>query len=570
MVVNHKLTEQVQVLENEVMPRNRVISDIELKFTDYLKEYYQSVRTEVETLSEMLSRSTTEVHEYQAELMVAAQDDEGSTRRIEEPDRRANLAESVAKRIHDKGMIMREEYQDQVHHLQGLLLQTEDRVRQMEHGSEYAQNLATHLYAEGTEIQRNMENAVMSFRQENQLALVNNTDLQITNQRTHDELAESNQEVIALRRHLEMAQRENRNNEEQVRKVVHECRIKVTEANQRCVESEHRLCLLRNDTEAKNERERGLEAPHVAENLLKDQQMAGLREEIMRLDKMLKESVMPIGENGPTFGSSPRMHPMIENLESELKVQKLTNGDLVDEANEYIRDNIQLKDEVSELKSKMASVSSGASLDKFKAKLIEDFKSELVIERKSRLKALSEKDTKIWTLQKDQDDKRVDLIGKDGKIARLEARIRIMEQDAESTLATLPFSAGMTETDCQKMMDDLRLELENEKSEHAVTKAYYRQVDDAYNQEAEELAELMRKSHGTSEQKVEGKPTEKSKEEKTGKPRSFSPPENRRVPASIQDHLDRQMSILRILALLDHHHLEAQRLMTICRNPTSQ
>ena len=75
-------------------------------------------------MSEMLSRSTTEVHEYQAELMVAAQDDEGSTRRIEEPDRRANLAESVAKRIHDKGMIMSEEHQDQVHHLQGLLLQT--------------------------------------------------------------------------------------------------------------------------------------------------------------------------------------------------------------------------------------------------------------------------------------------------------------------------------------------------------------------------------------------------------------------------------------------------------------
>jgi ribosomal protein S20 len=41
--------------------------------------------------------------------MVAAQDDEGSTMRIEELERRKNLAESVAQRIFDKGMIKREE-----------------------------------------------------------------------------------------------------------------------------------------------------------------------------------------------------------------------------------------------------------------------------------------------------------------------------------------------------------------------------------------------------------------------------------------------------------------------------
>ena len=49
------------------------------------------------------------MREYQVELMVAAQDDEGSTMRIEELERRKNLAESVAQRIFDKGMIMREE-----------------------------------------------------------------------------------------------------------------------------------------------------------------------------------------------------------------------------------------------------------------------------------------------------------------------------------------------------------------------------------------------------------------------------------------------------------------------------
>ena len=116
--------------------RNRVIGNIEVKFTDYLRGSYQTVNSEVETLIEMLARSTTEVREYQAELMVAAQDDIGSTMRIEELERRTNLAGNVAQRINDKGMIMREEYQDQVQHLHGLLLHTEDRVRQMESESE--------------------------------------------------------------------------------------------------------------------------------------------------------------------------------------------------------------------------------------------------------------------------------------------------------------------------------------------------------------------------------------------------------------------------------------------------
>ena len=88
-----------------------------VKFTDYLRGYYQTVNSEVESLNGMLNKSTTEVRGYPAELMVAAQDGEGSTRRIEELERRKNLAENVAQQIYDKGMIMREEYQDQVQNL---------------------------------------------------------------------------------------------------------------------------------------------------------------------------------------------------------------------------------------------------------------------------------------------------------------------------------------------------------------------------------------------------------------------------------------------------------------------
>ena len=115
------IEDKVHMLESEVASRNQVIGDIEVKFTDYLRDYFQTVNSEVETLNGMLNKSTTEVREYQAELMVAAQDDEGSIRRIEELERRKNLAENVAQRIYDEGMIMREEYQDQVQNLHGLL-----------------------------------------------------------------------------------------------------------------------------------------------------------------------------------------------------------------------------------------------------------------------------------------------------------------------------------------------------------------------------------------------------------------------------------------------------------------
>eukprot|EP00435_Cladocopium_sp_Y103_P004362 s4054_g1.t1 len=109
---NAMLSENVKVLQNEVSARNQVIRDIETKFTEYLRGYYQSVNSEFQMLNDRLAGSTTEVREYQAELMVAAQDDEGSTMRIQDLEQKRNLAEDVAKRIYEKGMIMREEYQD--------------------------------------------------------------------------------------------------------------------------------------------------------------------------------------------------------------------------------------------------------------------------------------------------------------------------------------------------------------------------------------------------------------------------------------------------------------------------
>ena len=58
---------------------------------------------------------------------------------------------------------------------------------------------------------------------------------------------------------------------------------------------------------------------------------------------------------------------------------------------------------------------------------LDKFKSELVAERKSHLVALNEKDIKIWSLQKDQDEERLALNGKDGEISSLKARLQFTD-----------------------------------------------------------------------------------------------------------------------------------------------
>ena len=65
--------------------------------------------------------------------------------------------------------------------------------------------------------------------------------------------------------------------------------------------------------------------------------------------------------------------------------------------------------------------------------------------------ALNEKDIKIRSLQKDQDEKRLALNGKDGEISSLKARfIQIMQYDSEMAVAHKPFSAGVMDGDCNE------------------------------------------------------------------------------------------------------------------------
>ena len=88
----------------------------------------------------------------------------------------------------------------------------------------------------------------------------------------------------------------------------------------------------------------------------------------------------------------------------------------------------------------------------------------------------------------------------------MKARLQIMQYDSEMAVAHQPFSAGTMDVDCNEMSSELRSELEDKKAEHSVTKAYYRQVDDAYNHEAEEMAELMKQIQEKAENQMAGGP----------------------------------------------------------------
>ena len=67
-----QVNESLHRTETYAASRDRLVNDIEVKFTNYLQEYHQNVNAEISALNTRLFQSLNEVSEYQAELMVAA------------------------------------------------------------------------------------------------------------------------------------------------------------------------------------------------------------------------------------------------------------------------------------------------------------------------------------------------------------------------------------------------------------------------------------------------------------------------------------------------------------------
>ena len=132
--------------------------------------------------------------------------------------------------------------------------------------------------------------------------------------------------------------------------------------------------------------------------------------------------------------------------------------------------------------------------------MVEKYKSELRAEKKPNLVALNDKGKTIWQMSKDQIELRNGILEKDEEISTLKMKVGSLVKELEQVTREHPnyylsFSAGIYDDENHDMqVAKLRSELEVERGRHSVTKSYYRQVDDAYNREAEEVAQLIRRS----------------------------------------------------------------------------
>ena len=392
---------------------------------------------------------------------------------------------------------MREEYQDQVQSLQGLLGNTEQRIRQMECDSEEVQSIANHLSAEGRDMQRNTEASIMRFRQRSQIASSSNVDLQLASQSTALELREPRDETYELQQSLGLAQRSIQFTDDNVKKVVRECRLKVSEANQLRLESDHKLRVLLNEAELRQERSRENETQAIADHMTNSQEIEELKGQISRLEAMLKVEATASNNEIAVATRGNVKNPMIEVLEGQFKIREVQIGDLMDEATQNAMENLRLRDEVQELSLENASSASES--------MVEKYKSELRAEKKPNLVALNDKGKTIWQMRKDQIELRNGILEKDEEISTFKMKVGSLVKELEQVTREHPndylsFSAGIYDDENHDMqVAKLRSELEVERGRHSVTKSYQRQVDDAYNREAEEVAQLIRRSESHAE-----------------------------------------------------------------------
>ena len=386
IAIIEELREQCQILREKVTQtemyaasRDQVIKDIEAKFTEYLRGHNQQVFNEINTLNKRLMYSTNEVSEYHAELMLASKEDEGATIRIEELERRGALAEHGARRIHQRGIEIQEEYKDEVHHLQGLLGHTESRLQQMQHDSSLARSVAETLYKEGNEMQRNLESSIVEYRSQSELANFSHTHLEMTSQRQAfivNELTDENQMLSEAISHSRKQAELYENNMEQ---ITREYRKKINEANNAKLESDLRHRNTEHDTVKRFANYRNTEAEAIAQLRFESSVSSNAREKMehyemlynneraltnelkteiedrnVKLRRSLQEGPMAIGH-----GSNQHA---IQHLETEVKVAQVRAQDLSEEMDECMYTNIRLKDELAEVSRQGSSTPFGSEV----------------------------------------------------------------------------------------------------------------------------------------------------------------------------------------------------------------
>ena len=469
--------------------RDQIIRDIETKFTDYLRGHNQQIFIEINTLNNQYS--TNEVSEYHAELMLASNEDEGATLRIEELERRGALAEHGARRIYQRGLEIQEEYKDEVHHLQGLLGNTESRLQQMQHDSNLARNVADTLFQEGSEMQRNLENSIVEYRNQSELANFSHTHLEMASQRQAIAVNELSDENRLLSEALVYSRKQVELYESNMEQITREYRKKINEANQAKLESDLRHRSTEHDTMKRFAAYRNTEAEAITQlrfesslstnardkmehyEMLYDNERAltnELKAEIEDRNVKLKRSLQG---NPVAIGHGSNLHA-IQLLETEAKVAQVRAQNLSEEMDECMRVNLRLKDELADASKQGSTTLFGSE--------VAVLRTELESERKLKLATGAQQYERSCEYLGELRDKDEKLVMKDSEIARLRKSLIDSEMSIKNqeSLNPLPFSAGIAHSGVSPYMIIGKLEsgIEAANDESNILRAWIRQLDE--------------------------------------------------------------------------------------------
>ena len=503
IAIIEELREQCQTLREKVTQsemyaasRDQVIRDIETKFTEYLRGHNQQVFTEINALNSRLMYSTNEVTEYHAELMLASKEDEGATIRIEDLERRGALAEHGARRIYECGLEIQEEYKDKVHHLQGLLGNTESRLQQMQHDSSLARSVAETLYQEGSEMQRSLENSIVEYRNQSELENFSHTHLEMTSQRQAFAVNELNDENQMLGEALVHSRKQAELYENNVEQITREYRKKINEANHAKLESDLRHRNTEHDTVKRFANYRNTEAEAIAQLRLESNLSSNAREKMehyemlynneraltnelkteiedrnVKLRRSLQENPMAIGH-----GSN---QSAIQHLETEVKVAQVRAQNLSEEMDECMCMNIRLKDELADASRQGSSTPLGSE--------VAILRTELETERKYKLATGAqqyERSCEYLGELRERDEK---IMLKDSEIAKLRKSLIDAETSIKNqeNLNMLPYSAGIVNSDLSSrvVIGKLENDVQAANDESNVLRAWIRQLDEELNKE---------------------------------------------------------------------------------------
>ena len=144
---------EAQRIVNKVMKENRDLKEettsMEHRYHDELRNYQETIQQGVQGMYSELNEAYVELQEKNAELAVAAQEDEGSTMRIHELEHKYGLSQQQIQHIIQRGNEMKEQFTNEVDELRAMMAINQHRANQMTEATIQNERVNSFLMEEG-------------------------------------------------------------------------------------------------------------------------------------------------------------------------------------------------------------------------------------------------------------------------------------------------------------------------------------------------------------------------------------------------------------------------------------